>query len=439
MIERYTLPEMGAIWGEQRKIDLWLAVEKAVCEAWARRGVIPEDAMPAIRGATCSLARMQEIERETDHDVIAFLRATGETVGEAARYIHLGLTSSDVIDTALALQTTDATDLILQRLDTAIDAVGQQALRYRDALMIGRTHGVHAEPMTFGFKLAVWYDELRRARTRIQAARSSIAVGKISGAVGTHANVPPDLEDDVCQLLGLAVDPVSTQIVQRDRHAEVITALAILTSSIDKFAVEIRHLARTEVRELEEPFDPGNQGSSAMPHKRNPHESERLSGLARLLRGYALTAMENVVLWHERDISNSSAERVIFPDAFIIADYMLHLLTDLVNNWVVYPERMHTNLESTGGAIFSQRAMLALVEAGMDRQAAYKVIQRNAMRVWDDGGHLRDYLRNEPEVSAHLSDSAIDELFNYDYHLRHIDVAFERLGLLQPALVGGDA
>ncbi len=433
MIDRYTLPEMGAIWGEQRKIDHWLAVEVAVCEAWARRGVIPEDAMPAIRNATCDLARMKEIERETDHDVIAFLRATGETVGDAARFIHLGLTSSDVIDTALAIQVVEAADLLLKRLDKAIDAVGRQAQEHRDTLMIGRTHGVHAEPITFGFKLAVWYDELRRARTRLSAARTTMAVGKISGAVGTHANVPPDLEDDVCQQLGLAVDPVSTQIIQRDRHAEFVTALAILASSLDKFAVEIRHLARTEVRELEEPFEPGNQGSSAMPHKRNPHESERLSGLARLVRGYAITAMENVVLWHERDISNSSAERVIFPDACILVDYMLDLFTDLVSNWVVYPQRMHANLESTGGAIFSQRAMLALVEAGLDRQVAYKLIQKNAMRAWDNGGHLRDYLKSEREVSAQLSDEQIDELFDYGYHVRHVDVAFERLGLLQSA------
>ncbi|HYI13870.1 MAG TPA: adenylosuccinate lyase, partial [Thermomicrobiales bacterium] len=323
MIERYTLPEMGAIWGEQRKIDHWLAVEIAVCEAWATRGVIPHDAMPAIRGASCDIERMKEIERETDHDVIAFLRATGETVGDAARFIHLGLTSSDVIDTALAIQVVEAADLLLRRIDEAIEAVGKQAIAHRDTLMIGRTHGVHAEPITFGFKLAVWYDELRRARTRLAAARETMAVGKISGAVGTHANVPPDLEDDVCEQLGLKVDPVSTQIIQRDRHAEFMTALAVLASSLDKFAVEIRHLARTEVRELEEPFDPGNQGSSAMPHKRNPHESERISGLARLVRGYAVTAMENVVLWHERDISNSSAERVIFPDACILVDYML--------------------------------------------------------------------------------------------------------------------
>ena len=259
--------------------------------------------------------------------------------------------------------------------------------------MIGRTHGVHAEPITFGFKLAGWFEELRRARNRLKFAREEIAVGKISGAVGTHANVPPDLEDEVCARLGLGVDPISTQIVQRDRHAQFIGTLAILATTLDKFAVEIRHLARTEVRELEEPFDPGNQGSSAMPHKRNPHESERISGLSRLVRGYALSAMENVVLWHERDISNSSAERVIFPDACILLDYMLHLFTEIVDDWVVYPERMLANLESTGGAIFSQRAMLALVEAGVDRQVAYKLVQSNAMRAWDEGGHLRDYLR----------------------------------------------
>jgi adenylosuccinate lyase len=429
MIERYTLPEMGAIWSEQRKIDLWLAVEKAVCEAWSRRGAIPEDAMPAIRAATCDLERMKEIERETDHDVIAFLRATGETAGDSSRFIHLGLTSSDVIDTALAIQVVQAADHLLNRIDEAIEAVGRQALTYRDTLMIGRTHGVHAEPITFGFKLAVWYDELRRARTRLAAARESMSVGKISGAVGTHANVPPDLEVDVCEQLGLRVAPVSTQIIQRDRHAEFITSLGILASSLDKFAVEIRHLARTEVRELEEPFDPGNQGSSAMPHKRNPHESERISGLARLVRGYALTAMENVVLWHERDISNSSAERVIFPDSCILVDYMLDLFTDLVRHWVVYPERMMANLNSTGGAIFSQRAMLALVDAGVDRQVAYKLIQKSAMRAWDEGGHLSDYLKGETDISERLTETEIDNLFDYGYHLRHVSAAFERLGL----------
>lgn len=433
MIARYTLPEMGAVWSERNKVDRLLDVEKAVCEAWAARGVIPADAMAAIRNATCDLERMHEIERETDHDTIAFLRATGETVGDAARFIHLGLTSSDVIDTAMALQTVDATDLILRRLDEAIEAVGKQAVKHRQTLMIGRTHGVHAEPITFGFKLAVWYDELRRSRTRIQAARASIAVGKISGAVGTHANVPPDLEEDVCEHLGLGVAAVSTQIIQRDRHAEFIGALALLASSLDKFAVEIRHLARTEVRELEEYFDPGNQGSSAMPHKRNPHESERISGLARLLRGYTVPALENVVLWHERDISNSSAERVIFPDACTLIDYMLHLFTEIVDTWVVDEKRMFANLEGTGGAIFSQRAMLALIETGLDRQVAYKIVQRNAMKAWDHGGHLRDYLKEEPDVRSHLTEAQIDDLFDYAYHLRHIDTAFERLGLTIPA------
>lgn len=430
MITRYTLPEMGAVWSERNKIDRWLDVEKAVCEAWAVRGVIPEDAMEAIRGATCDLDRMKEIEAETDHDLIAFLRATGETVGEASRYIHLGLTSSDVGDTGLALQTRDAMDLILKRMDTVIEAVGKQAVKHRKTLMIGRTHGVHAEPITFGFKLAIWYDELRRHRTRLEAARATISVGKISGAVGTHANVPPDLEDDVCRILGVQVAPVSTQIIQRDRHAEVIASLAMLAASIDKFAVEIRHLARTEVRELEEYFEVGNQGSSAMPHKRNPHESERLSGLSRVIRGYLTPALENVALWHERDISNSSAERVIFPDAFILTDYVLDLFTELVDTWVVDEGRMMKNLESTGGAIFSQRAMLTLVESGFDRQDAYKIIQKNAMRAWDHGGHLRDYLKEEPQVTERLSSDEIDELFDYGYHLRHIDVAFERLGLL---------
>ncbi len=426
---------MGAIWSEQHKIDCWLAVEIAVCEAWATLGVIPEAAMPAIRAASCDIDRMKEIERETDHDVIAFLRATGETVGEASRFIHLGLTSSDVIDTALALQIVDAADQIIQRLDELLNAVGEQAMKHRHTVMIGRTHGIHAEPITFGFKLAMWYDELRRSRIRIQAARTGLAVGKISGAVGTHANVPPELEEEVCDRLGLAVAPVSTQIIQRDRHAEFISALAILASSIDKFATEIRHLARTEVRELEEAFDEGNQGSSAMPHKRNPHESERLSGLARLIRGYSVTSLENIPLWHERDISNSSVERITFPDSCILVDYMLDLFTHLVQTWNVYPDRMKFNLESTGGAIFSQRVMLALVEAGLDRQDAYKIVQRAALEVWDNGGNMNELLKREPEVTAVLSADQLDELFDMSYHLRYIDVAFERLGLIQSIVV----
>ncbi len=436
MIERYTLPAMGAIWSEQHKVERWLDVELAVCEAWAARGAIPEPSMQQIRRASIDLERMKEIEAETDHDVIAFLRATGETVGEASRYIHLGLTSSDVIDTALALQVIDAADLILEALDKLIEVVGKEALRHRRTITIGRTHGVHAEPTTFGFKLAIWYDELRRAKRRIESARVGLAVGKISGAVGTHANVPPDLEVEVCERLGLSAAPVSNQVIQRDRHAEFITALALLGSSIDKFATEIRHLARTEVREIEERFDSGNQGSSAMPHKRNPHESERLSGLARLLRGYAVPAMENIALWHERDISNSSVERVLFPDACVLSHFMIVELTELVHNWVVDVDRMRHNVESTGGAIFSQRVMLELVEHGMDRQDAYKLVQEHALSVWDEGGHLRDRLRSEPAVLEAVGENGLDELFDYEYHLRHVDVAFERLGLLSPVEAG---
>jgi len=437
VIDRYTRDEMGRVWSERNKIDQWLRVEVAVSEAWATRGVVSSDAIAAIRNASCDLDRMKEIEKETDHDVIAFLRATGETVGEASRFIHLGLTSSDVIDTAMALQIVEGIDLLLRDVDELIEGVGREAVKHRGTVMIGRTHGVHAEPITFGFKLAVWYDELRRHRLRLDEARENIRVGKISGAVGTHANVPPDLEEDVCRQLGLRAAPVSTQIIQRDRHAQVINALALLASSLDKFATEIRHLQRTEVRELEEPFDPGNQGSSAMPHKRNPHESERISGLARLVRGFAVTALENVVLWHERDISNSSAERVTFPDAFILLDYMLDLMTEIVSGWTVYPERMMANLESTHGAIFSQRAMLALVESGMDRQQAYRIVQHAAHEAWDSGVHLRELLRENDEVQTRISNEQLADIFDLAPHLKHIDATFERLGLT-PAPVTAD-
>jgi adenylosuccinate lyase len=429
VIDRYTRPEMGAIWSERSKIDHWVKVEIAVCEAWAERDVIPEEDMAAIRNASCDLDRMKEIEKETDHDVIAFLRAMGETVGPASRHIHLGLTSSDVIDTALSLQTLEAIDHLLLEVDKLIEAIGKEAVKHRDTVMIGRTHGVHAEPITFGFKLAVWYDELRRHRIRLSEAREMMRVGKISGAVGTHANVPPDVEEAVCRHLGLEAAPVSTQILQRDRHAQVISCLALLGTSLDKFATEVRHLQRTEVRELEEPFDAGNMGSSAMPHKRNPHETERISGLARLLRGYVTPAMENVVLWHERDISNSSAERIVFPDAFIVIDYMLGLMTEIVSDWVVYPDQMRANLNATHGAIFSQQVLLALIEHGMDRQDAYKIVQRNAQKAWNDGIHLSELLKGDPDATAHLDDSAIDRMFDVTYHVQHLDRTFERLGL----------
>lgn len=434
-ISRYTLPEMAAIWSPQAKVDAWLQVELAVCDAWAERGEIPAAALPAIHRAHADLQRIEALEAETDHDVIAFLRAVGETVGEEARWIHLGLTSSDVVDTGLALQARAACDQILQRLTDCDLALVEQALRHKDTLMIGRTHGIHAEPMTFGLKLLGWLAELRRQRDRLHVARTDIATGKISGAVGTHANVPPEVEEDVCARLGLAVDPVSTQIVQRDRHAALLNTLALLASSMDRWATEIRHLARTEVREVEEPFGRLQQGSSAMPHKRNPHKSERLSGLARVVRGYAVTGLENITLWHERDISHSSAERIIFPDAFTLVDYMLHSFTGLVRGLEVYPGRMRRNLESSGGLIFSQQILLALVERGLDRQEAYKLVQRAARAVTDadaagtPGPTFVEILSADPEVTIHLSPDALHALMDVSYHLKHIDAAYRRLGL----------
>jgi adenylosuccinate lyase len=429
VIERYTRPEMGAIWSDRRRIDEWLAVEKAVCESWHRRGRIPDTAMPAIRGATCDPERMRQIEQEVDHDVIAFLRATGESVGPDARYLHIGLTSSDVVDTALALQATAAADILLAGLSELITVVGQQAVAYRETLMIGRTHGMHAEPTTFGLKLAVWYDELRRQRRRLMLARDDIAVGKISGAVGTHAHVPPDLEEEVCRALGLGVAPASTQIIQRDRHAFLLAVIAGIGGTLEKFATEIRHLQRTEIAEAEEPFDPGNQGSSAMPHKRNPHASERISGLARLLRGYATTAAENNALWHERDISHSSTERVIVPDAFIVLDFMLHEMTQILGRLVVHADRMLENLELTRGLIYSQPVMLALVDAGMDRQQAYKLVQRHAQRAIAGGPPLQTALRSDAAVAAWITRDDLSSLFDPRRQLHHVGEIFERLGL----------
>lgn len=430
MIPRYTRPEMGRIWSEEHKIELWLRVEIAVAEAWAEAGVVPSEALERIRGARCDLARMREIEAEVDHDVIAFIRATVESIGEeAGRFFHLGLTSSDVIDTALALQLVEASDLLLADLETLLDVVGEQAVRHRRTVMIGRTHGVHAEPITLGFKLAGWYAELQRQHERLQHAREDVRVGKISGAVGTHAHVPPQIEEAVLTRLGLRVDPVSTQVVGRDRHAAFVATLAGIGATIDRFATEIRHLQRTEVRELEEPFDPQNMGSSAMPHKRNPHESERLSGLARLLRSYVSAALENVVLWHERDISHSSVERVILPDACIALDFMLNSMTHLVRDWVVYPERMRRNLDLTHGAIFSQRAMLALVQAGMERQRAYRLVQRLARRAWEEEVHLRTLLERDDEVRQVLSPEQVEAIFDLEPYLRYVDEAFRRVGL----------
>jgi adenylosuccinate lyase len=358
------------------------------------------------------------------------LRATGETVGPEARFIHLGLTSTDVVDTALSVQAVQALDLIRRETDKLRTILERRALEFKDTVMIGRTHGMHAEPITFGFKLAVWADEVRRHLKRLDEAREMIAVGKISGATGTHANVPPDLEDDVCQMLDLKAAPVSTQTLQRDRHAQYINTLAIVGASLEKFAVEIRHLQRTEVREVEEPFGENQQGSSAMPHKRNPHRSERVAGLARLLRGYATTALENVALWHERDISHSSTERVIFPDACLVLDFMLADTNDILANLTVFPETMMYNLESSGGLTFSQQVLLKLVEKGLDRQEAYKLVQKYAMRAWKERTSFIEGLLSDPIISVKFTPEELKGVFDYSYHLKHINVAFERLGLI---------
>ena len=431
MIARYTRPEMGHIWSDEQKVDAWLAVEKAACEAWHRRGRIPASAMAAIRTATCDLERMRVIEAEVDHDLIAFLRATGESIGPDARFVHIGLTSSDVVDTGLGLQAKAAGELLDRELSRLIDIVKRQAITHRATMVIGRTHGMHAEPTTFGHKLAVWYDELRRQCRRLDLAREDIAVGKISGAVGTHAHVPPELEDEVCRELGLAVAPASTQVIQRDRHAFFLAVVAGIGGTLEKFATEIRHLQRTEVGEVEEPFDAGNQGSSAMPHKRNPHGSERITGLARLLRGYATTAAENNALWHERDISHSSAERVIFPDACIILDFMLHETADILDRMQVYPERMLANLEATRGLIYSQQVLLALVDAGMDRHDAYKLVQDHARRASSSGSSFRDGLAQDDAVRQRIPSERLQALFDPRRQLTAIDAVFERLGLAQ--------
>jgi len=436
MIERYSLPEMAAIWSATHKTDIWLRVELLVCEGWAREGVIPQDAIKKIRAAGYDPQRMQEIEEETHHDMIAFLRSVQEQLGPEGRFIHLGLTSSDVLDSGLAVQLKEAGVLLSQSLAELVETVAQAAVQYKYTLMVGRTHGIHAEPITFGLKLALWVDELRRGQQRLAAALEQVTVGKISGAVGTHATVPPQIEEFVCEQLGLGVAAVSSQIVQRDSHAHFITILALIGSSLEKMAQEIRHLQRTEVGEAFEPFGSGQQGSSAMPHKRNPELCERICGLARVLRGFAVTSMENVALWHERDISHSSAERIIIPDACTLLHYMLHLFNQVMDGLQVDEERMRTNLNMTGGLIFSQRILLALIDKGVGRQEAYKMVQRNAKKVWGmssrgavEGQALIEFLNNDEEVMQYLSPNELAELTDTDYYVRYIDTAFARLGL----------
>lgn len=427
---------MAAIWSATNKSDSWLKVELLVCEAWAREGVIPPDALAKIQEARYNAQRMQEIEQETHHDIISFLRSVQEQLGPEGRFIHLGLTSSDVLDTALAIQIKEAGNMLSGALSALVEVVSQAAVRYKYTLMAGRTHGIHAEPMTFGLKLALWVDELRRGQKRLADALAQVTVGKISGAVGTHATVPPQVEEYVCAQLGLGVAPISSQIVQRDRHAHFITALALLGASLEKMAQEIRHLQRTELSEAFEPFSAGQQGSSAMPHKRNPELCERICGLARVLRGFALTSMENIALWHERDISHSSAERIIIPDACTLLDYMLSIFTTVMRGLQVDEERMLANLHMTGGLVFSQRILLALIDKGVGRQEAYKMVQRNAQKVWGmaskgaiEGPALLDALNSDPEVAQYLSRAELTELTNTDFYVKYIDTAFSRVGL----------
>jgi adenylosuccinate lyase len=468
MIERYSLPEMAAIWSATHKTDTWLQVELQACEAWTREGVIPQEAMEKIRKANYNAERMQEIERETHHDIISFLRSIQEQLGPEGRFIHLGLTSSDVLDTALALQIKDAGTLLQAKLAELVDAVAKQAVEHKYTLMAGRSHGIHAEPMTFGLKLAMWLDELRRHQHRLTEALEQIAVGAISGAVGAHATVPPQIEEYVCAQLGLGVAPISNQVIQRDRHAHFMTTLALIGASLEKMAQEIRHLQRTELSEAFEPFGSGQQGSSAMPHKRNPELCERVCGLSRVLRGFAVTAMENVALWHERDISHSSTERVIFPDGCTLLHYMLHIFTGVISGLEVSKERMLANLNMTGGLVFSQRILLELINKGVGRQEAYKMVQRNAKKVWlqypQNGSKpnsdsdaptsftaqkqvysgkpessidvaqkgilpfLRE-LSNDPEVTLYLSVDELKGLTSTDYYVKYIDTAFKRVGL----------
>jgi adenylosuccinate lyase len=430
MIERYSRPAMKKVWSEENKFNKWLEVEIAACEAWAQIGVIPRAAIPKIKLARVNLKRMDEILTETHHDVTAFLNTVAESIGEESRYIHLGMTSSDVMDTALSLQLIEANDILAEDIKELTSVLAGMAMKYKNTPMTGRTHGVHAEPITFGLKLALWFEEMKRNRTRLEEARKIIAVGKISGAVGTYATLSPQVEEKACHKLGLVPAPISNQVIQRDRHAQFTTTLAIIAGSLEKFATEIRALQKTEVREVEEPFSPGQTGSSAMPHKRNPELCERVCGLARLMRGYSVTSMENITLWHERDISHSSAERIILPDACLALDYSMNVFTSVMKGLNVYPDRMKKNMEITRGLLFSQRVLLALIDKGMSRQNAYKIVQRSAMKTWQSSSKkFVTLLKADPEVMAVLSVKELEALFDYNYYLRFVDDIFRRLGL----------
>ncbi|HWO98674.1 MAG TPA: adenylosuccinate lyase [Bacillus sp. (in: firmicutes)] len=430
MIERYSRPEMAAIWSEQNRFDAWLEVEILACEAWAELGVIPKEDVALLRqNASFDIERIKEIEEETRHDVVAFTRAVSETLGEERKWVHYGLTSTDVVDTALSYLLKQANNILLADLERFVSILKEKAQEHKYTVMMGRTHGVHAEPTTFGLKLALWYEEMKRNVERFKRAAEEVQFGKISGAVGTFANIDPFVEKYVCEKLGITPAPISTQTLQRDRHAHYMSVLALIATSIEKFAVEVRGLQKSETREVEEFFAKGQKGSSAMPHKRNPIGSENMTGLARVIRGYMVTAYDNVPLWHERDISHSSAERIILPDATIALNYMLNRFANIVQNLTVFPENMKKNMERTFGLIYSQRVLLALIDKGMAREEAYDTVQPKAMEAWEKQVPFRSLVEAEERITSRLTKEEIDDCFDYTYHLKNVDMIFERLGL----------
>ncbi|HJV16665.1 MAG TPA: adenylosuccinate lyase [Bacillales bacterium] len=430
MIDRYTRPEMGAIWTEENRFKAWLEVEILACEAWSELGEIPKDDVAKLREkASFDIARIKEIEEETRHDVVAFTRAVSETLGEERKWVHYGLTSTDVVDTALSYVIKQANAILLKDIENFIEILKNKAQEHKFTVMMGRTHGVHAEPTTFGLKLALWYEEMKRNLERFKQAAKGIEFGKISGAVGTYANIDPFVEKYVCEKLGLKSAPISTQTLQRDRHADYLSTLALIATSIEKFAVEVRGLQKSETREVEEFFAKGQKGSSAMPHKRNPIGSENMAGIARVIRGYMLTAYENVPLWHERDISHSSAERIILPDATIGLNYMLNRFSNIVKNLTVYPENMKRNMDRTLGLIYSQRVLLALIDKGLSREEAYDTVQPRAMEAWEKQVPFRSLIEANEKITSLLSPEEIADCFDYNYHLQHVNTIFERLGL----------
>ncbi|EWG08565.1 adenylosuccinate lyase [Cytobacillus firmus] len=430
MIERYTRPEMGAIWTEENRFQAWLEVEILACEAWAELGDIPKEDVQKIReNASFNIDRIKEIEEETRHDVVAFTRAVSETLGEERKWVHYGLTSTDVVDTALSYLIKQANDILLKDIERFVEILKIKAQEHKHTVMMGRTHGVHAEPTTFGLKLALWYEEMKRNLDRFKEAAAGVEFGKISGAVGTYANIDPFVEKYVCEKLGIQPAPISTQTLQRDRHAHYMGALALVATSIEKFATEIRGLQKSETREVEEFFAKGQKGSSAMPHKRNPIGSENMTGMARVIRGYMMTAYENVALWHERDISHSSAERIILPDATIALNYMLNRFGNIVKNLTVFPENMKRNMDRTLGLIYSQRVLLALIDKGMTREEAYDTVQPRAMEAWEKQVQFRSLIEQDETITSKLSEAEIDDCFDYNYHIKHVDTIFDRLGL----------